>query len=174
MPSGADDFELIKAVFPFDDLGAQSYLTHWLHFPGEVQPGINLLWLLSPTKGRVAQADNAGNLLVNANAGVISSNVVKPVNVLAINPEATIWTPATGRRFRLRGWLLTASVAGNILLRDNTAGTLIAVVPIGTAGVAIAAPDLGQGIPSLAPNNVLTATGPAASTGSGIVFGTEE
>lgn len=100
-------------------------------------------------------------------------NVFKPQSAVSIAAEATIWTPASGKKFRLMGVYLQQSVAGNITLRDNTAGTIICVVPSGAAGDA-ALILLGNGIMSAAANNVLTATGAAASTLSGIVFGTEE
>ncbi len=100
-------------------------------------------------------------------------SVFKPQNAVAVNAETTIWTPAAGKKFRLIGVWLAASVAGNVLLRDNTAGPVIAVVPSGAGGSGVYV-DLRNGILSAAVNNVLTATGPAASTLSGIVFGTEE
>ena len=103
-------------------------------------------------------------------------SVFKPLSAVAINPEATIWAPAAGTKFRLMGGNIASSVAGNVTLRDNTAGTIIAVVPCGVAGVAypIFGDDPGNGILSAAANNVLTATGPASSTLSGTVFGTQE
>lgn len=99
--------------------------------------------------------------------------VFKPQNAVNTNAEITIWTPAAGRRFRLMGYQLAASVAGNVLLRDNTAGTIISVLPSAAGGAGVYV-DLKNGILSAAANNVLTATGPAASTLSGVVFGTEE
>lgn len=100
-------------------------------------------------------------------------NVFKALNALSVATEATIWTPTTGKKFRLMGIYLQSSVAGNLLLRDNTAGTIIAVVPSGAGGDANEVL-LGNGILSAAANNVLTCTGPAASTVSGMVLGTEE
>ena len=99
-----------------------------------------------------------------------------PLSAVAIAAEATIWAPAAGTSFRLMGGMLASSVVGNVTLRDNTAGTIIAVVPCGVVGVGypIFGPDAGNGITSVAANNVLTATGPALATLSGIVFGTEE
>ncbi|MHB8677980.1 MAG: hypothetical protein ACYDCE_16175 [Candidatus Acidiferrales bacterium] len=100
----------------------------------------------------------------------------KPQSAVAIAAEATIWTPAAGKSFRLMGGMLASSVVGNVTLRDNTAGTIIAVVPCGVAGVGypIFGPNASNGKLSAAPNNVLTATGPAGSTLSGTVFGMEE
>lgn len=95
-----------------------------------------------------------------------------PLNAVNTNAEATIWTPAAGKKFRLMRLVLASSVAGNVALKDNTAGTTIAVIPT-LAGAPVVV-DLGNGILSAAANNVLTATGPASSTLSGMVMGTEE
>ena len=99
--------------------------------------------------------------------------VFKPFNGTAINPAAAIWTPAAGKRFRLMGYHLVSSVAGNIQLKDGAGGTLIAVAPSAAGGPGMLV-QLGNGILSAAINNVLEALGPAAATLSGIVFGTEE
>ncbi len=102
--------------------------------------------------------------------------IFKTLSAVAIATEATIWTPTAGKKFRLMGGNIASSVVGNVTLRDNTAGTIIAVVPCGVAGVAypIFGPNAGNGILSAVVNNLLTATGPALATLSGNVFGTEE
>lgn len=112
-----------------------------------------------------------GQALVRAR----SPFVFKNLNALAVSSEATIWTPATGRKFRLMGFVLTSgTVGGNVVLKDNTAGTTILVLPFGAANVMLQSPPIGNGILSAAVNNVLTATGSATQTLSGFVFGTEE
>lgn len=89
--------------------------------------------------------------------------------------EVAIWTPAAGKKFRLMGYVVTQGVAtGLVTLRDNTAGTTILTIPPHTIGVALAGPNMGNGILSAAANNVLTAQGVATETLSGYVFGTEE
>jgi hypothetical protein len=102
--------------------------------------------------------------------------IFKPQSAVSIAAEATIWTPASGKKFRLMGGNVASSVVGNVTLRDGTAGTIIAVVPCGVANVAypIFGPNAGNGILSALADNKLTATGPALSTLSGVVFGTEE
>lgn len=99
--------------------------------------------------------------------------VFKPLDAVAINPAASVWTPAAGKKFRLMGYHLSSSVAGNILLKDGASGTVIAVIPseAGGSGVHV---HLGNGKLSAVANNVLEALGPATSTVSGIVYGTEE
>lgn len=97
----------------------------------------------------------------------------KPLNAVAINPAAAIWTPAAGKMFRLMGYHLQCSVTGNVLLKDGAGGTLIAVVPCIAGGEGVPV-KLGNGILSTTANNILEALGPAASTVSGIVYGVEE
>lgn len=104
-----------------------------------------------------------------------SPNIFVPLNAVSIAAEATIWTPASGKRFRLMGYVLeTGTVGGNVLLKDNTAGTTKLIIPFGAANGVIQGPPMGNGILSAAANNVLTATGTATQTLSGYVFGTEE
>lgn len=97
------------------------------------------------------------------------------VNSVVVTGETTIWTPAAGKRFRVLGYNLTGgAAAGNVLLKDNTAGTTILIVPFGTIGQNIPQAFLGNGILSTAANNVLTATGASTQTISGYVYGCEE
>lgn len=99
------------------------------------------------------------------------------LNAVSIAAETTIWTPASGRKFRLMGYNLTSgTVGGNVLLKDNTAGSTIHIIPFGaaSANVSIPYPGLGNGNLSSAVNNVLTATGTATQTLSGTIWGTEE
>jgi hypothetical protein len=101
--------------------------------------------------------------------------VYKPLNAVSIAGETTIWTPGAGKKFRLMGYCLeTGTVGGNVLLKDNTAGTTILIVPFGAANGVIVESGLGNGILSAAANNLLTATGTATQTLSGYVYGTEE
>lgn len=98
--------------------------------------------------------------------------IFKSQNAVAVATETTVWTPAAGKKFRLMRLVVASSVAGNLVFRDGTAGTIIAVVPT-LAGAPIYL-DFGNGILSAAANNLLTCTGPAASTLSGMIYGTEE
>jgi hypothetical protein len=97
------------------------------------------------------------------------------INAVSVAAETTIWTPASGKRFRLMGYVLeSGTIGGNVILKDNTAGTAILTIPFGAANGVIVSPPQGNGILSVAANNVLTATGTATQTLSGYVFGTEE
>jgi hypothetical protein len=108
-------------------------------------------------------------------SAVRTPTVVANLNAVGIAAETTIWTPAAGRRFRLMGYQLTSGVVGgNVLLKDNTAGTTKLILPFGAAAQTLFGPPMGNGILSIAPGNVLTATGAATQTLSGYLLGTEE
>lgn len=96
------------------------------------------------------------------------------VNAVSIATETTVWTPASGRRFRLMGYQLSGTGAQNIVLKDNTAGTTILVIPGITIGQLNFSPSLGNGILSAAANNVLTANAGGTNAISGYFYGTEE
>lgn len=97
-----------------------------------------------------------------------------PLAAVAIGSEATIWTPAAGKKFRLMGMTISVgTAAGNVVLKDNTAGTVIAIIPKTAVDTPITL-NFGNGILSAVADNVLTADGAATATISGTVFGTEE
>lgn len=141
-------------------------------------PALAPIWSVSAT----AVIDQTGSLDTQFNGQAISRTRAPgkfiPLNAVAINAETTIWTPASGRKFRLMGYQLTAlGAAGNVVLKDNTAGASLPIVlPFGAIGanLSVAYPGMGNGILSAAANNVLTATGAASQTLSGYLLGTEE
>ena len=103
-------------------------------------------------------------------------DVYKDVNAVTITTIATVWTPAAGKRIRILGGSVSASAAMNVLFEDNAAGAgnfvwrtpaLLAVTPhnfdLGPEGKLLAAKD-----------NVLKATGSAAGTLTGTLYGVEE
>lgn len=108
------------------------------------------------------------------------ANVFRPITVTAVGAtsEVVLWTPASGRRFRLMGFYLlsSANFGFNVQLRDGAGGnTVVALLLRG--GVPESA-NLGQGRLSIAANNplVLYNNSGAAWSGAlcGIVWGTEE
>jgi hypothetical protein len=84
---------------------------------------------------------------------------------------ATIWQPAPGRKFRLMGFSLTSSLAGQFNLRDGFGGPIL-ISLILQAGVPYPTIDLGNGILSTTVNNplVLEGPGPVAAI-SGLLWG---
>jgi hypothetical protein len=103
---------------------------------------------------------------------VRAAQVFKVVALGAGTAETTIWTPTTGKKFRLMGFLLTVGAASTLTFKDNTSGTTIFAAR-GTTDTPIAVV-LGNGILSAAANNVLTVTRGTSATLDGVAWGTEE
>src|SRR5260221_14342932 len=59
---------------------------------------------------------------VFGNAPAYVFKPIKAVAITAASPVA-VWTPATGKRFRLLGFCLVPTVAASILFEDATGGT---------------------------------------------------
>lgn len=97
----------------------------------------------------------------------------KVIDLGAGTTETTIWTPTTGKKFRLMGFLLTCGAASKLTFKDNTAGSTIFAAEV-AAGVPCTPSGLGNGILSAAINNVLTVTRGTSGTLVGVVWGTEE
>lgn len=136
---------------------------------------------IRPQDGRANDNDFIESMSYNATFNGVSWDrertaiIFKPLTAVSIATETTIWTPVAGKKFRVMGFVLTSGVVGgNVVIKDNTAGTTILVIPFGAAAVPIISPDMGNGLLSAAANNVLTATGTATQTLSGYVYGTEE
>lgn len=100
----------------------------------------------------------------------------KDLAAVTITTIATVWTPATGKAIRLLGGTISVSAASNVLFEDNSAHAdnfvfrtpkLEADKPytfsLGRRGKRLAAVD-----------NVLKATGSAAGTVTGTLWGVEE
>ena len=96
-----------------------------------------------------------------------------PLSLASSAAEQTIWTPGSGKKFRLLGLHLMLGTACALTFRDNTAGTTVLIVAGGnTLPVQLFLG--GFGILSAVANNVLTVQAGAASTISGVVYGIEE
>lgn len=103
---------------------------------------------------------------------VLTPNVFKTFNVAVCATEAPIWTPATGKKFRMMGYTIGASAAGVVDFKDNTAGTTIFTTRTGTN--IPTSVDIKNGILSGTVNYVLTITSSVAAACSGTVWGIEE
>lgn len=144
-----------------------------------------MLWTTSVGQ-RLRNANSAGD---GGTAGIAASglflyngaswdrtrtpNVFKVVALTAGTAETTIWTPTSGKKFRLMGFLLTPGAASTLTFKDNTSGTTIFAARAAT-DTPIAPGGLGNGILSAAANNVLTVTRGTSATLDGAVWGTEE
>jgi hypothetical protein len=91
----------------------------------------------------------------------------------ALTTETTVWTPATGTRWRLTGMAVAVSAICYVTIRDNTGGSTVFVLPLMAANTPYII-DLGAGILSAAVNNVLTMQSSAAANISGTLFGRDE
>ncbi len=105
---------------------------------------------------------------------VRTPNIYKVLASTAIGSEVTVWTPTTGRKFRLMGMILSSSAAVSIIFKDNTSGTTILQIPKLLVDTPIVISLDGNGILSAAANNVLTATSSGAANLIATFYGTEE
>lgn len=97
-----------------------------------------------------------------------------PLAALDVSAETTIWDPASGKKFRLMGGLVSVTgAAGNVVLKDGNGGSTIFNIPNAVVGTALPF-DLGDGILSAAANNNLRAVGAALQVMNGTVWGREE
>ncbi len=83
----------------------------------------------------------------------------------------TIWTPTTGKKFRVMGFVLGCSVAGGIILVDSATEFLRVLA---AAGASVTAPGMDNGYLSTTANNLLKVNVTATGVISGYVYGTEE
>ena len=100
--------------------------------------------------------------------------VFKTIAAVAVTTgtPVAVWTPASGKKFRLMGFALSLSVAGAVLLKDATAEFIR--TPLMAAGIGLVSPNMGNGYLSSAANNVLAIDASANGSVSGYVYGTEE
>jgi len=99
-----------------------------------------------------------------------------PIDNVGINGSGPVWTPPPGMKFRLMGFHITSSLAGQLNLRDGVGGPIISSIVL-QAGVPFQSGPLGNGITSLITNNPLimeVAAGPGpTSFVSGLLMGQE-
>lgn len=101
------------------------------------------------------------------------ADVITSFSALAIDSEATVWTPASGKKWRLLGFVITSSgAAGDITLKDDTGGTTVLTIPETPTGQPLSVM-LGAGLTSSSADYVLTATGTTSQTISGFLLGQE-
>jgi hypothetical protein len=134
-----------------------------------------------PAKGPTVdagQSDGTPNYVYQVTTSLVATKMVfKPVAAVAVTAGtgATIWTPASGKKFRLMGWSLSSSAAAALIFGDNAIGTVILRTPLVAAGgLTEAPPQIGSGFLSAAADNVLKLDTTVTSTVSGFVFGVEE
>jgi len=116
--------------------------------------------------------DAAGRLKV-----AFAPDTFKVIDAVAITAgtPATVWTPASGKKVRLLGWVLSSSAAASLEFQDSgAAGTVIAQTPLLAAAGNHNSPILGEGLILAAADNTLNLDVTTTATVSGMVFGVEE
>jgi hypothetical protein len=90
---------------------------------------------------------------------------------------ATIWTPSSGKKFRLLGLSLSLSVAGQIIFKDGGAADAVILMSpkLAAAGIwTIGRDDIGNGLLGAAADGVLKVDVSGTGNVGGSVWGTEE
>jgi len=112
--------------------------------------------------------------LTNSIDTVMTTNfVVKSVDIAASQTGATVWTPATGKKFVLCDVILNLSAAGTITIFDATDNTTLRVAKLTLADNGGAVINYRKPYVSAAANNVMKYTTGAGSTGTLTVSGYE-
>ncbi len=93
-------------------------------------------------------------------------------SITAASPAA-LWTPTTGKRFRLMGFQLSLSVAGQIILLDGST-EILRSPKLAAAGIWDVSAGLMNGYKAPAINTVLNIDVSATGTVGGSCWGTEE
>jgi hypothetical protein len=125
-------------------------------------------------------AGDIADLLVDA-AGRLklsfTPDTFKMIDAVAITAgsPATVWTPGSGKKVRLLGWVLSTSAGAALEFQDSgAAGTVIAQTPLLAAAGTHNAPALGEGLLLATADNTLGLDVTSNATVSGMVFGVEE
>jgi hypothetical protein len=133
----------------------------------ESQNPINILY--------TAPAYYDGNLMSKTRGPVIFKKIA--ATAIVAGTGVGIWTPAVGKKYRLMGWLLSSTVATQLLFGDNTvtfANAFMVTETLVAGGVSASGPALGNGKLSGAINTPVVLDVVANTTVAGMVWGTEE
>ena len=125
-------------------------------------------------------AGDLADLLIDA-AGrmklAFTADTFKIIDAVAITAgtPATVWTPGSGKKVRILGWVLSSSAAAALEFQDSgAAGTVIAQTPLLAAAGTHNSPILGEGLLLAGADNTLNLDVTSNATVSGMVFGVEE
>ena len=146
----------------------------------QVQAGYSTRFYLQPPNDALAGVRGAESLsyLYGFNGATFDrmrvQSKITPVSLGAGTTETTIWTPQSGRKFRLMGFVLNASAGTLLTFKDNTAGTTIFTLTVPANVPTQITPDLlGNGYLSATINNVLTVTRGTSAALDGFLVGQE-
>jgi hypothetical protein len=150
-------------------------------FKGELWAQAN-----SGTQYYVIRTLKEGTILVIANAPgplmvlntvtglteiVRTASITKPVALTNPADGTAVWTPASGKKFRVMGWCLTGSVGATKWLDDGVGGTHV-YTPSGDLDI-VNLPGNGY-LSTLADNALVTKGMSSGSALHGTIWGTEE
>jgi hypothetical protein len=126
----------------------------------------------------MAATDNNGVVMTTFVGGNITRirtpNVFKNINGVATG--TTLWTPVSGKKFRLMGYnLMTTTANGVLTLADSGNSTVIpgGIIPLSITVPTISPPQ-GNGYLGAAANGTITQAFTGGGALSGYLFGTEE
>lgn len=100
-----------------------------------------------------------------------SPDTFKTQSAVSVNAAAAVWTPASGKKFRLMGWDLACDTDGSLTFKDGS--TTVYICPV-QANVPVRMPLGMVGILGTYADVALNVLGPASSHITGTIFGTEE
>lgn len=113
--------------------------------------------------------------------GVVSvervANIIKnvPGTAITAGTPVSVWTPASGKKFRILGYHLSNTVAGSIIFKDGVSSPPeVFRTPIQAINTGTPSPPLGNGYLSSAANNQLWIDVTASGNVHGFVVGIEE
>jgi len=155
-----------------NQLGVSSFITQDANgnaaaviTPADAQALASLLGLSSQ---QIALAFNGATFDLAREPKKIAS-----VNLTAATAETTVYTPTSGKKFRLLRGVLTTSAQSILTWKDNTAGTTIFTLEL-AANTPFTFNFGTLGILSAAANNLLTVTRATSATLTGWLGFTEE
>jgi len=100
-----------------------------------------------------------------------------PGTAVTAGTAVSIWTPTSGKKFRLMGYHLSSTVASSLIFKDGTSsGSAVEFLrtPIQAVNTGTPSPPLGNGFLSAAANNQLWLDVTASGTVHGFAIGIEE
>jgi hypothetical protein len=126
----------------------------------------------------MAVLDGCGAIDTCYNGQILARTRVpgKFVNIAGVASGTTLWTPASGKRFRLMGYVLMTTTANGVLtLTDSGNSTVIpgGIIPLSITAPTISPPQ-GNGYLGAAVNGTITQAFTGGGALSGYLFGTEE
>lgn len=106
----------------------------------------------------------------------ITTPITKTIAAVAVTAGTaqTVWTPTTGKQYRIYGYAVSLSVAGEVIFKNKPTGaaTEILRTPAVAAGTGLA-DKFGSGITPGAVNDALQIDVSASGTVNGYVYGVE-